>query len=370
MLHLDDLHWADKPSLLLLQHLAQRTARDRLLILGAYRDVELDRTHPLSEVLGALRRLPNYRRVLLRGLPQESVIDCSRVIDPSEEGAAGAAGAGGGALPGDRGQPVLHPRGARPPDRDAARSSTRTAAGSGEVTSISDLGIPEGVREVIGRRLSRLSDGCNRMLTLATTMTGGFSWEALKAINGDVPEAELLDLLEEALAAQLIAERKGEAVDVRLHARADPPDAVRRAERAAPRAAAPADRRGARAAVRRNVDAHLPELAHHFYQAAPGGDVQKAVDYAKRAGDRAIELLAFEEAASQYELAHSGHRAAAARRTRNSSSSCCCRFRVPTSGPKCLSRPSRRRGRAVSIAERARHSGAALQVPRSSMPNA
>ncbi len=89
VLHLDDLHWADKPSLLLLQHLAQRTARDRLLILGAYRDVELERTHPLAEALGALRRLPNYRRVLLRGLAQESVFDLLTVIDPSEEGAAG-----------------------------------------------------------------------------------------------------------------------------------------------------------------------------------------------------------------------------------------------------------------------------------------
>src|SRR5207253_1147837 len=64
-------------------------ARDRLLILGAYRDVELDRAHPLSEVLGALRRLPNYRRVLLRGLPQETITDLLTVIDPSEEGAAG-----------------------------------------------------------------------------------------------------------------------------------------------------------------------------------------------------------------------------------------------------------------------------------------
>src|SRR5439155_23292498 len=80
----------------------------------------------------------------------------------------------------------------------------------GRVTSISDLGIPEGVREVIGRRLTLLSDGCNRMLTLASTMTGGFSWEALKAIHTDVPESQLLDLLEEALSAQLIAERKGE----------------------------------------------------------------------------------------------------------------------------------------------------------------
>jgi hypothetical protein len=89
VLHLDDLHWADKPSLLLLQHLAQRSAHDRLLLLGAYRDVELDRSHPLSEALGALRRLPNYRRVLLRGLPQQTVHDLLTAIDPSEESAAG-----------------------------------------------------------------------------------------------------------------------------------------------------------------------------------------------------------------------------------------------------------------------------------------
>jgi predicted ATPase len=80
----------------------------------------------------------------------------------------------------------------------------------GQVSSISELGIPEGVREVVGRRVSRLSEGCNRMLTRASTMAGGFSWNALKAIC-DEPEAELLDLLEEALRAQLIAERRGES---------------------------------------------------------------------------------------------------------------------------------------------------------------
>jgi hypothetical protein len=89
VLFLDDLHWADKPSLLLLQHLAQRTASDRLLILGAYRDADLDRAHPLANALGVLRRLPNYRRVLLRGLPRESVFDLLTTIDPSEEGAEG-----------------------------------------------------------------------------------------------------------------------------------------------------------------------------------------------------------------------------------------------------------------------------------------
>ena len=45
--------------------------------------------------------------------------------------------------------------------------------------------IPEGVREVIGRRLSRLSEPCNRMLSLASTMTGGFSFDVLLAVSGE-----------------------------------------------------------------------------------------------------------------------------------------------------------------------------------------
>jgi class 3 adenylate cyclase len=302
VLHLDDLHWADKPSLLLLQHLAQRTARDRLLILGAYRDVELDRTHPLSEVLGALRRLPNYRRVLLRGLPQESVTDLLAIIDPSEEGEAGRQLLAAALYRETEGNPFFI--------REVIAHLTETGKlvheggrWVGRVASVSELGIPEGVREVIGRRLSRLSDGCNRMLTPTSTMTGGFSWEALKAINADIPEAQLLDLLEEALAAQLIVERKGEGgtydfthalIRQTLYGELSTPRRVmlhRQIGEALERLYA------------NNLDAHLPELAHHFYQAAPGGDVQKAIAYARRAGDRALELFAYEEAASQYELA-------------------------------------------------------------------
>jgi len=142
------------------------------------------------------------------------------------------------------------------------------------------------------------------MLTLASTMTGGFSWEALKAINAGMPEAELLDLLEDALSAQLIAERKGEGAGTydfthalirqTLYDELSTPRRVllhRQIGEALERLYAP------------NIDAHLPELAHHFYQAAPGGDVERAIDYARRAGDRATELLAHEEAAGHYERA-------------------------------------------------------------------
>jgi class 3 adenylate cyclase len=303
VLHLDDLHWSDKPSLLLLQHLAQRTARDRLLILGAYRDVELDRTHPLSETLGALRRLPNYRRVLLRGLPQETVQELLAVIDPSEEGAAGRQALAAALHQETEGNPFFI-REVLAHLIETGKIVHEGGRWVGKVTSVSELGIPEGVREVIGRRLSQLSPACNRMLTLASTLTGGFAWEVLKAINADVSEPDLLDLLEEALSKQLIAERKGELSDTYDFTHA----LIRQTlygELSGPRRVL-LHRQIGEALERlyeNSADAHLPELAHHFYQAAPGGDVQKAIDYARRAGDRAVAVAAWEEAVANYERA-------------------------------------------------------------------
>ena len=64
VLVLDDLHWADKPSLLLLRHLVRRLGDSRLVVFGTYRDVELDRRHPLAEVLAELRRERLYERIL------------------------------------------------------------------------------------------------------------------------------------------------------------------------------------------------------------------------------------------------------------------------------------------------------------------
>ncbi|MDP9238753.1 MAG: protein kinase [Chloroflexota bacterium] len=303
VLFLDDLHWADKPSLLLLQHLAQRTNRDRLLLLGAYRDVELDRTHPLSEVLGTLRGLPNYRRVLLRGLPEDTITDLLTVIDPSEEGEARRQALAAALYQETEGNPFFI-REVLAHLIETGKIVHENGRWVGRVTSISELGIPEGVREVVGRRLSRLSDRCNRMLTAASTMTSGFSWEALKAISTDVPEAQLLDLLEEALAAQLIIERKGEGggaydfthalIRQTLYDELSTPRRVLLHRQIAGTL---------EQLYRANVGPHLAELAHHFYQAAPGGDVEKAIDYARRAGDQAMTRVAWEQATANYERA-------------------------------------------------------------------
>ena len=73
VLILDDLHWADKPSLLLLRFLAREMAGSHLLVLGTYRDVEVSRGHPLAEVLPSLRQERTVARLLVRGLAEEDV---------------------------------------------------------------------------------------------------------------------------------------------------------------------------------------------------------------------------------------------------------------------------------------------------------
>ena len=77
MLVLDDLHWADKPSLMLLLFLARQLVRQlvgsRLMVIGCYRDMELSRQHPLSETLAQLSREPVFRREFLRGLRREDI---------------------------------------------------------------------------------------------------------------------------------------------------------------------------------------------------------------------------------------------------------------------------------------------------------
>jgi class 3 adenylate cyclase len=301
LLVLDDIHWADKPTLMLLQYLARSIAGERVLIVGAYRDVELERTHPLAEVVAALRREQNYRRVLLRGVSQEDVLTLLSTLDPSQDDSGRRAAFAAAIYQETEGNPffirevLAHLVEEGKLYREGGRWTTN-------VTSVSDLGIPEGVREVVGRRLSRLSDGCNRMLTLASTMTDGFSWEALRAIT-ESDDASLLELLEEALAARVVVERKDRPgfydfthalIRQTLYGELSTPRRVllhRQIGDALERLYADA------------IESHLGELARHFYQAAPGGDVDKAIEYARRAGDRAASLLAHEEAASHYEIA-------------------------------------------------------------------
>ncbi len=302
VLMLDDIHWADKPSLLLMRYLARSVSNQRVLILGAYRDVELDRKHPLSEVLATLRQETPYQRVLLRGLPQEDVLGLLESLESSEEGAAGRQALAAALYQETEGNPFFI-REVVNHLIEEGKLVHEDGHWTSHVSTVEELGIPEGVREVVGKRLSRVSDACNRMMTLASTMTGGFTWEELKAI-ADVDENELVELVEEALATQLIEERKGDRAGTYDFTHA----LIRQTlygELSTPRRVMLHRQIGnaLEAFYGAGAEAHLSELAHHFYQAAPGGDVDKAIDFAKRAGDKAVEQLAYEEAATHFDLA-------------------------------------------------------------------
>jgi tetratricopeptide (TPR) repeat protein len=305
VLHLDDLHWADEPSLLLLRYLARNLASERVLILGTYRDVDLDRTHPLSKVLGTLRSESSFRRILLRGLPSSDVFAYLSALADDTPDAAATAGRQAFAE-------TLHRETEGNPFFLSEVLSHLVESGklfwdgarwTANVASPSELGIPEGVREVVGRRLSAVSDTCNQLLTVGSAMPAGFAWSVVLAAV-DVEEAALLDALDEALAARLIREREGGADNTYEFTHA----LIRQTlyeELSGPRRVLLHRRIGERleATVGKNPGAYLPELAHHFFQAAPGGDVAKAVDYLVQAGERAVSSAALEEAVGHFDRA-------------------------------------------------------------------
>jgi len=173
ILVLDDLHWADKPSLPLLQFLAREMGRSRLLVVGNYRDVELSRQHPLSETLAQLTRKPVFRRQLLRGLNQEDTqrfIASAASIEPSR-----------GLVETIYAQTEGNPFFVHEVIRLLSEQGELTA---GEFGGPQGIRIPEGVREVIGQRINRLSGHCNQALTITSVIGREFQFKLLSTSAG------------------------------------------------------------------------------------------------------------------------------------------------------------------------------------------
>ncbi len=159
VLVLDDLHWADKPSLLLLQFLARELRGARLMVLSTYRDVELRRGHPLSQTLGELAREGLSQRILLRGLSERDVarfIEITAGIEPPQALVEAV-------YRETEGNPFFVNEVVRLLVADGRLERPE------EVKSWS-VTIPQGVREVVGRRLDHLSEECNRALTVASVI--------------------------------------------------------------------------------------------------------------------------------------------------------------------------------------------------------
>ena len=206
VLVLDDLHWADRDSLGLLRHLGRLLGRARLLVVGTYRDVDVDRRHPLDEVLAALRREVDLERIPIRGLSLEQV-------------AAYLARTAGEHLPLALVRAIHEETGGSPfYVRELFRhlvEESKIVRRDGRWStdfSIGELGIPDGVRQLVERRVSRLSAGTGRMLRTAAAFTGGFPFALLPPLTG-LDEETLLDCVDEAQAAGLIRTTRGETYD-------------------------------------------------------------------------------------------------------------------------------------------------------------
>jgi class 3 adenylate cyclase len=285
---LDDLHWADAPSLRLLEFLAPELARSRILLVGTYRATELSRRHPLSNTLGALARAPNFARVNLTGLNDEEV--------QAFIAAAGATVPTGLAT-------TLHDQTEGNPLflREIVRFLEQRGALGADGMSTAAVRIPEGVTEVIGRRLNLLSAGCNEVLGLAAVIGRDFACEVLQRAAAPLSEDMILEALDEAAAAHVVEEVAPERyrfthnlIRMTLY------DELRIARR---RQFHRAVGNAVEAVHRTDLDPYLPELARHFQAAGGDAEAEKAIDYAVRAGRRADALLAFEDAVQFFQTA-------------------------------------------------------------------
>ena len=287
----DDLHWADSASLLLFEFAASEWRDARILLIGSYRDVDVRREHALSGVLGSLARLPQTQRLALRGLTRDDVAQILeaalgrtpdlRLLDAVYEMTDG------------------NPFFLLEMTRWIAESEGAATPSEGEAWS---LALPQSVRDAVGRRLDRLSPSCNAMLRAAAVLGREFSGAALARV-ANLDAEDVLEGVGEALAAHVLAEVRetpghyafGHAlVRQTLYEELRVPERVRLHRRAGE--ALEAQHAG-------EPDVHAAEIAHHFFEAAPGGDVEAAIRWGMRAARHARDVFAYEESARHSERA-------------------------------------------------------------------
>ena len=283
---LDDLQAADVATVRLLEFLAGRIHRARILAIGtsrlstARRDSEL--TLALADlgkvaqrlVLGGLSRTELHELVAAQGRePPPTLVD--QLHDVTE------------------GNPLF----ADELMRLLAAEGTLTA---GPAAAPGRLRIPQGVRHTIRRRLDPLPADVVRTLTAAAVIGPEFSLETLSLVVRQERVA-LLGQLDEAAAARLVEEVPGLLGRYRFaHGliRETLYDDLRAQDRVALHAAIG---EALLALYGDRPDAPFSELAHHFLQAAPAGDAARAADYAARAGEHALASMAWEQAIALFD---------------------------------------------------------------------
>ena len=285
VLVLDDLHAADEPSLLLLQFLARELGSCRVLVVGAYRNVDPTPSNPLTAAVAELGREPVSVTVTLAGLDQH---DVERFIELLT-----------GETPNHELVRLIHEETQGNPLFMGEIVRLLVQEGRLDNGDASRLIIPQSVRDVIARRLAHLTEECNRVLVLAAVLGREFALDALARVAG-ATEDELLETLDEAIEARVVSDVPGSPgrlrfahVLIRDSLYEELPSTRRvRVHRLAANAL--------ETLYGAEPRAQLAELAYHTIA---GSEFAKGVHYAQQAGDRALTLLAYEEATRLYAMA-------------------------------------------------------------------
>jgi DNA-binding CsgD family transcriptional regulator/tetratricopeptide (TPR) repeat protein len=298
LLVIEDGHWADAPTLLLLRHLARSAGDARVLLLATFRDTEADMPGALSETLADLRRAEDVVRLRLGGLSGEDVTEFVRR----------AAGAGSGAALNELSRAISDlTEGNAFLVNELWRALIETGAVEvvdGAITltrPLAELGTPESVREVVSQRLSRLAPETTDLLELAATVGTEFELDVVRSAAG-LADTQLLAALDEGTASGMIEELPSRRLAHRFthelvrKALYDRLGGARRAElhlRVGEALESSGERSGR----------VLADLAHHFAAAAPLGATGRAVEYNLAAARAAGSALAFDEAAARFRTA-------------------------------------------------------------------
>ncbi|MEM6106015.1 BTAD domain-containing putative transcriptional regulator [Mycobacterium sp. 050272] len=276
VLILDDLHWAAKPTLLLLRHLLRFGEHARVQIVGTYRSTDLDRSHPLAAMLADLHRSApsgTASRIQLSGLDEDDVSTYVAEAGYHDEELARALAAVTG------GNPFFLIEALRHVEESGGHWDPST--------------LPQGVREAVSRRLSQLSPDTNKALGAAAVVGSRFGIDLVERVVGE----DLVDAFDEACKAGIVIEEPGGNYRFN-HALVRQPllaelASVRRMRLHQSIATTLEAQPGA-------DDELLAELAYHYFECAWAGNAAKAVDYCRRAADQAMARLGYEGAADLY----------------------------------------------------------------------
>jgi tetratricopeptide (TPR) repeat protein len=293
----EDLHWADEPTLLLLQHVVQTLSSTPMLLIGTYRDVELEVTRPFAKTLETLLRQKQATRISLRRLAvggvesmlaamsgQQPPPSLARVVFEETEG-----------------NPFFVEEVFRHLSEEGKLFDEAGQWRPG--LRVDQLQVPEGVRLVLSRRLDRLGGDARRILTTAAVIGRSFSFRLLEEVESQHADAAL-NAIEEAERAHLVsAEPAGRDTRYRFvhelvrQTLAETLSLPRR-QRLHARVAEAIER-----VYAANLDAQASILAHHLYQAGAAADPEKTTTYLVLAAKRARASAAHEEALANLENA-------------------------------------------------------------------